>query len=304
VTDSGPANNASLLFDVGTSASVFSLAKTGTLLVGAAGGGATFQVNTSDGLARTFSTGGFAFTSSASADGTADVFLRRDAAGAVGQRNATSAQSYCAYNTYTDSSNWEKGCLDWQTSAGLLLIGAQKLGSGTSRQVRFVGGSFQFTTDSGGNLLQVTAGGNLTWNTDNASDIGASGATRPRNVYVGGFVSLAGDLVASNGTGITWATASILKGSANGALRWTKADNSIPTVAGLPTCNAGADGARSFVTDANASTFASTVAAGGANHVPVYCDGSASAWKIGALDLDRRAPANDNLPDGFVRAFG
>jgi hypothetical protein len=51
------------------------------------------------------------------------------------------------------------------------------------------------------------------------------------------------------------------------------------TVADLPT---GADmgfGARTFVTDANATTFRSVVAGGGANTVPVYWDGS--DWRIG-----------------------
>lgn len=48
------------------------------------------------------------------------------------------------------------------------------------------------------------------------------------------------------------------------------------TVAGLP---AGAAGMRAFVTDANATTFASVVAGGGANGVPVYHDGT--NWRIG-----------------------
>jgi hypothetical protein len=38
-------------------------------------------------------------------------------------------------------------------------------------------------------------------------------------------------------------------------------------------------GGRAFVTDANATTFASIVAAGGANGVPVYSDGT--DWRIG-----------------------
>ena len=38
-------------------------------------------------------------------------------------------------------------------------------------------------------------------------------------------------------------------------------------------------GARALVTDANATTFASVVAGGGANVVPVYCDGT--NWRIG-----------------------
>lgn len=48
------------------------------------------------------------------------------------------------------------------------------------------------------------------------------------------------------------------------------------TVATLPAATAGA---RNFVSDANATTFASIVAGGGANVVPVYADGT--NWRIG-----------------------
>ena len=51
------------------------------------------------------------------------------------------------------------------------------------------------------------------------------------------------------------------------------------TVATLPAAATAGAGARSFVTDANATTFASIVAAGGANGVPVYSDGT--NWRIG-----------------------
>ena len=50
------------------------------------------------------------------------------------------------------------------------------------------------------------------------------------------------------------------------------------TVSGLPAAT-GLAGYRGFVTDANATTFASIVAGGGANGVPVYCDGT--NWRIG-----------------------
>ena len=46
------------------------------------------------------------------------------------------------------------------------------------------------------------------------------------------------------------------------------------TVAGLPTCNAGTKGQRYFVTDANATTFHTTAAGGGANNMGVTCDGT------------------------------
>jgi hypothetical protein len=51
------------------------------------------------------------------------------------------------------------------------------------------------------------------------------------------------------------------------------------TVATLPTAATAGAGARAFVTDANATTFASVVAGGGANGVPVYSDGT--NWRIG-----------------------
>jgi hypothetical protein len=51
------------------------------------------------------------------------------------------------------------------------------------------------------------------------------------------------------------------------------------TVATLPSASVSGVGARSFVSDATVTTFASTVAGGGANKVPVYSDGT--DWKIG-----------------------
>jgi len=51
------------------------------------------------------------------------------------------------------------------------------------------------------------------------------------------------------------------------------------TVANLP--SSPVDGMHAVVTDATATTFASIVAGGGSNHVPVYYDGGNSAWKIG-----------------------
>jgi hypothetical protein len=51
------------------------------------------------------------------------------------------------------------------------------------------------------------------------------------------------------------------------------------TVVTLPSAVTSGVGARSFVSDANATTFASIVAGGGANKVPVYSDGT--NWRIG-----------------------
>ena len=51
------------------------------------------------------------------------------------------------------------------------------------------------------------------------------------------------------------------------------------TVAGLPAAATAGAGARCFVTDATATAFLSTVVGGGANKVPVVCDGT--LWLIG-----------------------
>ena len=51
------------------------------------------------------------------------------------------------------------------------------------------------------------------------------------------------------------------------------------TVATLPSAATSGKGARSFVTDALAPTFGSTVVTGGAVAVPVYSDGT--NWKVG-----------------------
>jgi hypothetical protein len=62
----------------------------------------------------------------------------------------------------------------------------------------------------------------------------------------------------------------------NGLLDGT---NTAYTVSTLPSASVSGLGARAFVTDANSTTFASTVASGGSNIVPVYSNGT--NWKIG-----------------------
>ena len=51
------------------------------------------------------------------------------------------------------------------------------------------------------------------------------------------------------------------------------------SVANLPSAVTAGAGARAFVSDATASTFASTVVGGGAINIPVYSDGT--DWKVG-----------------------
>jgi len=60
-----------------------------------------------------------------------DTILERDAAGNLAQRNGVNAQTFRVYNTFTDSSNYERAKVAWESN--VLRIGTEKLGTGTAR---------------------------------------------------------------------------------------------------------------------------------------------------------------------------
>jgi hypothetical protein len=108
------------------------------------------------------------------------------------------------------------------------------------------------TTGADNVFLGFTAGDNTT--------------TGNNNVVIGGSAS-ASSATASNEITLGNSTHTVLR---------------LPfsvTVSALPSASVAGTGARSFVTDANATTFASIVAGGGSNRVPVYSDGT--SWRIG-----------------------
>lgn len=70
---------------------------------------------------------------------TPDILLFRDAAGILAQRVTTSAQTLRIYNTYTDSTNYERGGFDWQTTANVFRIRSENNGSGTNRIIAIDG---------------------------------------------------------------------------------------------------------------------------------------------------------------------
>jgi hypothetical protein len=211
----------------------------GGVAQGVVNNGGTFSVN---GLAVS-STGFLGFLSSTSI-GVAgfDVTLVRDAADTLALRRSTNAQTFRVYNTYTDASNYERGVFAWVSND--LTIGTEQAGTGAARAVNIrVGGTNRWAFNGSGHLIAYN---------DNSYDIGASGANRPRNIYV-----------------------------ANAALSALFRCTSVPTVAGLPTA-ASAQAAMMFVSDstvAAAGNFGAIVAGGGANIVPVYSDGT--NWRIG-----------------------
>ena len=77
--------------------------------------------------------------SSGTSVGAADVSLSREAAGVLALNGGVSPQAFRLYNTYTDSSNYERGCLRW--NANVLELGPEAAGTGSTRAVRIGSGA-------------------------------------------------------------------------------------------------------------------------------------------------------------------
>jgi hypothetical protein len=172
------------------------------------------------------SAGSVAWRSASTVDaGSNDLILARDAANILAQRNGVNAQALRVYNTYTDSSNYERGEISWVSNN--LQIGTAQAGTGTVRNIQFYrGGTLYQTFSSGGVLFSQ----NVLWAADNANDIGASGANRPRNIYAANSIESAGPFVAAASGQYNWAGRSRLFSPANGNIELT---NSAVTDFGL-----------------------------------------------------------------------
>jgi hypothetical protein len=94
-------------------------------------GTATFFFNHNEGRISLRTTHAYAWSSTSDPTATNDLFLNRDAAGTLAQRNAGNAQTFRIYNTFTDSSNYERGKLEW--SSNVFRIGTEKAGTGSAR---------------------------------------------------------------------------------------------------------------------------------------------------------------------------
>jgi hypothetical protein len=95
-----------------------------TFVNGASGYGFAFYAVGGDLNINTYSGAGIGFsTGTGGAYNTVDISLKRDAAGQLGQRVGTAAQSYSVYNSYTSATNYSKFSLD----AGLTSSGVNRI---------------------------------------------------------------------------------------------------------------------------------------------------------------------------------
>jgi hypothetical protein len=146
-----------------------------------------------------------------------DVRLFRDAANTLALRNGTNAQAFNVYNTFTDASNYER--LAFVTGAAFE-IQAQAAGTGTGKSIQIKGGSGAGFFFGGGGAVQwqVNSSGNFLAQTDNTYDIGASGATRPRNVYVAASVVAGANIFAGGTNAVIISSRMRMSSPANGNL--------------------------------------------------------------------------------------
>jgi hypothetical protein len=177
------------------------------------------------------------------------LVLLGDAANILAQRNGVNAQISRIYRTYTDASNYERWVWGDIDGGGSWLLHQESSGTGTIRNLAIRGGTPGIARSVSIQNASITtwtwtAAGHYLAGTDNTYDIGASGANRPRNLYMASWIRMA-----------------------------------TTTVASLPAAATAGAGARMFVTDAASPTFGSAVTGGGAVTVPVYSTGS--AWNVG-----------------------
>lgn len=166
--------------------------------------------------------GTFSSTTGLGIGGGGDLFLVRDAADTLAQRRGTNAQAFRLYNTFTDASNYERGFMRW--SGGVLEVGTENAGTGSARLLRLMGSGNGIRAHvNGADRWEFNNSGHFVAFADNAYDIGASGANRPRNVYAAGSVFVAGQInssggpiYAGSGNAIGWNSRSAMTSGADG----------------------------------------------------------------------------------------
>lgn len=135
-----------------------------------------------------------------------DVVLARDAANILAQRNAANAQAFRLYNTYTDASNYER--LEIAAISNTFLVRNTKAGTGSARNLVIRADATLLLGGGGNDNWGITPSGHFLAQTDNTYDIGAIGATRPRNLYLAGNATFGGSL--STVSGVTCRTATAI----------------------------------------------------------------------------------------------
>ncbi len=104
------------------------------------------------------------FWSGASSSNSSDVSIKADETGVLAQHHFADAQAYRLYNTFTDSSNYERAAIDWRTTSNVLRISTEAAGTGTVRPIALMGGNVGVGTTAPTELLHLKGTGYGTGN--------------------------------------------------------------------------------------------------------------------------------------------
>jgi hypothetical protein len=212
-----------------------------------------------------------------------DVVLARDAANTLALRNGTAAQAFNVYNTYTDASNYERATLRFSTNNAQLLVDVAGTGSGRALQFG-VGGAPQW---------QLNTNGHFTATVDNTYDIGASGANRPRNLYIAGNFISGGSLYITSSGLLNWGSKGSIAQTSDGAYTFgnNAGTNSVTMTVGasnLATFNGG-------LTTSGTLTSGAGIVAGAAFRI---------GWAVGSQVYGGAVNGNIMLSNSGASDFG
>lgn len=155
-------------------------------------------------------------------------YLKSDAANALALQNGTNAQTFNLYNTWSSAgANYERLSLSW--SGTNAVITTANGGTGVLRPIVFNAAQYYFQV-SGSNKWNIDGSGNFIAVTDNSIDIGASGANRPRDVYIAGtyrssqlitssHITSGGDIQTQSGNAFYWNSRSIIVAPSDGVVK-------------------------------------------------------------------------------------
>ena len=154
--------------------------------------GGVDQFNMAGGIMQVPSTGAFSW-SQGLVGSNSDLWLYRDGANILAQRNVGNAQTLRVYNTFTDASNYERISIDWTTTVNAATIVVQSAGTGLSRNLNLQSPSALLFQTQGSNTrwgINPGSGNNFAPGVDNTYDIGALN-TRVRGYFGSGGIHLA-----------------------------------------------------------------------------------------------------------------
>jgi hypothetical protein len=183
-------------------ASVTSLSVAGTSVLTGAVTAGSLGVNTTLAVSGASTLASLGVTGATTVGTTLAVTGLTTLANTLEVRNGAVALGSFVYNSFTDTSNYERACLGWDRTPNVFELVIESAGTGnTSRSIN-VGtrgsGNLNLVT---GNVLRwrVTGSGNIESVGDNNYDIGAAGANRPRDLHLARNLEITGKIALGTG---------------------------------------------------------------------------------------------------------